>query len=164
MKSHFFELPKLKGILIGGPIPTKEEFIEEGELVTALKNKIIAVKDIGYADEHGLKLLVESAQEELSQQEITKEKKLLEKFFNTLGKYPEKVAYGYSPVKKVLEMGAVDLLILSKKLQKPIMAELSKIAGQMGTDIQFVSDETDEGNQFLNLSGIGAILRYAANV
>ncbi len=164
MKSYLFDLPKLKGILIGGPIPTKEEFIQEGELATALKNKIIAVKDIGYADEHGLKLLVESAQEELSQQEITKEKKLLERFFNTLGKNPDKAAYGYSNVKKMLENGAVDTLILSKKLPKPIMGELSQLAGQMGTEIEIVSDETGEGEQFLNLSGIGALLRYAANV
>ena len=161
MKSAFFEMPNLKGILIGGPIPTKEEFIEEGELVTALKNKIMAVKDIGYADEHGLQLLVEAAQEELAQQDIIKEKKLLERFFNTLGKNPDKAAYGYQNVKNALEKGAVDTLILSSKTQKAIMKELSLIAGQMGTNIEIVSDETGEGQQFLNLSGIGALLRFA---
>ena len=62
MKSEFFEMKKLKGILVGGPIPTKEEFLEEGQLATSLKNKVIAVKDIGYADEHGLELLVEASQ------------------------------------------------------------------------------------------------------
>ena len=160
MKSEFFENKKLKGILIGGPIPTKEEFIEEGQLVTKLKEKIIAVKDIGYADEHGLELLVEAAQEELSMQEVTKEKKLLDRFFETLGKNPDKARYKYDPVKKALEMGAVDTLIMSKKLQKPIMQELSKIAEQMGTSIELVSDETDEGLQFFNLSGIGALLRF----
>ena len=42
IKEIFFNMPKLKGILIGGPIPTKEEFLEQGELVTQLKQKIIA--------------------------------------------------------------------------------------------------------------------------
>ena len=28
MKEIYFEMPKLKGILVGGPIPTKEEFLE----------------------------------------------------------------------------------------------------------------------------------------
>ncbi|MEM3074587.1 MAG: peptide chain release factor aRF-1 [Candidatus Pacearchaeota archaeon] len=160
MKQEFFEMKNLKGILIGGPIPTKEEFLEEGQLATKLKEKIIAVKDIGYADEHGLELLVEAAQEELSMQEVTKEKKLLNKFFETLGKNPDKAKYKYSDVKHALDLGAVDILILSKKIQKPISSELSKIAEQMGTKIEFVGDETNEGEQFLNLSGIGAILRF----
>ena len=160
MKKEFFELKNLKGILIGGPIPTKEEFIEEGQLVTKLKDKIIAIKDIGYADEHGLQLLVEAAQEELAMQEITKEKKILERFMNSLGKNPDKTRYKYQPVKEALEKGAVDVLIISKKIQKPIMEELTKIANQMGTTIELVSDETGEGEQFLNLSGIGALLRF----
>src|SRR3989344_5265465 len=160
MKSEFFELKNLKWILIGGPIPTKEEFIEEGQLVTKLKEKILAVKDIGYADEHGLELLVEACQEELSMQEITREKKLLERFFDALGKNPDKTRYKYEPVKKALEMGAVDMLILSTEVQKQIVQELRKIAEQMGTTVEVVSNETDEGIQFFNLSGIGAMLRF----
>ena len=39
MKEIFFNMPRLKGILVGGPIPTKEEFLELGELVTKLKEK-----------------------------------------------------------------------------------------------------------------------------
>jgi len=164
MKNHFFEMPKLKGILVGGPIPTKEEFLEEGQLVTTLKNKVIAVRDIGYADEHGLQLLVEASRDALAEQEITKEKKLLESFFNTLGKNPDKAAYGHKKVKKALEMGAVQILILSKKLAKETMKELTKIADSMGTEIEIVSTETGEGEQFFNLSGIGAILRFAAHL
>lgn len=164
MKEYFFDMPKLKGILIGGPIPTKEEFIEEGQLVTALKNKIIGVKDIGYADEHGLQLLVEASKDVLAEQEITKEKKILENFFNTLGKFPEKTAYGYERVKKALEMGVVQTLIISEKVQKEKIKELIKIADQMSSEIEIVSVETGEGEQFFNLSGIGAILRYAANI
>ncbi|HRZ85211.1 MAG TPA: LAGLIDADG family homing endonuclease [Candidatus Paceibacterota bacterium] len=160
MKELFFDMPKLKGILVGGPIPTKEEFLEEGQLVTALRNKVIAVKDIGYADEHGLQLLVEASRDVLAEQKITKEKIILEKFFNTLGKNPDKAAYGYEPVKKALKLGAVDVLIFSEKTSKEIIKELSQIADQMGTTIEIVSKETGEGEQFFNLSGIGAILRF----
>ncbi|MBS3072351.1 peptide chain release factor aRF-1 [Candidatus Pacearchaeota archaeon] len=164
MKTEFFEMKKLKGILVGGPIPTKEEFLEEGQLATSLKNKVIAVKDIGYADEHGLELLVEAAQEELAEQDITKEKKIMEKFFTVLGKDPEKGLYQYLRVKKALEMGAVDTLLLSETLERPIIKELTKIAEQMGTTVILVSDETDEGKQFTNLSGVGAILRFKVHI
>jgi hypothetical protein len=38
------DLKNLKGILIGGPMPTKDDFLKEGLLVTALKNKVIGMK------------------------------------------------------------------------------------------------------------------------
>lgn len=160
MKQHFFEMSRLKGILVGGPIPTKEEFLEEGQLATALKNKVVAVKDIGYADEHGLKLLVEASREDLAELEITKEKKILEKFFNTLGKTPDKAPYKKSHVKKALQAGAVRILILSEKIDKETTKQFTKIAEQMGTEIHTVSNQTDEGLQFINLGGIGGILRF----
>jgi peptide chain release factor subunit 1 len=161
MKELFFDLPRLKGILVGGPIPTKEEFIEDGQIVTKLKEKIIAVKDIGYVDEHGLKLLVEASQEDIAEQEIIKEKKIIEEFFTVLGKYPEKSVYGFEKTKIALERGAVYKLLLSKKLDKHIIAEYEKMALDMGSEVILISDETQEGEQFYNITkGLGAILRF----
>jgi peptide chain release factor subunit 1 len=165
LKKHFFEIKNLRGIIIGGPMPTKDEFLKEGLLVTALKDKVIGMKDIGYADEHGIELLVEASRDLLEQQEITLEKKLMEKFFDMLGKQREKTAYGYEAVKKALKLAAVDTLFLSKKLEKPVVEELKLMASETGvTNIETVSVETEEGQQFFNLSGIGAILRYKVNL
>ena len=163
IKKHFFELKNLKGIIIGGPMPTKDEFVKEGLLVTTLKEKIIGMKDIGYTDEHGIELLVEASRDLLEQQEITKEKKLMEKFFNMLGKEKNKVAYGSEPVKKAFSLASVDTLFLSKKLDKPLVKELQELAKQTSANVEQVSVETEEGQQFYNLSGIGAILRFAIN-
>lgn len=164
LKNQFFEMKNLKGIIIGGPMPTKDDFLKEGLLITELKNKIIGMKDIGYADEHGIELLVEASQDLLEQQEIIKEKKLMERFFEMLGKQREKTAYGYDNVKKALSMAAVDTLFLSKKLDKKISAELRKMGDETGVTIEIISSDTEEGQQFYNLGGIGAILRYALNV
>lgn len=162
MKEIFFEMPRLKGILVGGPIPTKEEFLETGDLVTKLKEKVIAVKDIGYVDEHGLKLLVESSQEDIAEQEIIKEKKVLERFFTILGKNPRHAAYGEENVKLALERGAVELLLISNKLDKHKIAEFEKSAENISAEVTLVSTETQEGEQFLNITkGLGAILRFA---
>lgn len=161
MKEIFFDMPKLKGILVGGPVPTKEEFLEQGQLVTQLKEKVIAVKDIGNTDESGLEELVEISHDILSQQEIIKEKKLLEKFFETLGKNPEKAKYKLEDVRKALKYGAVSVLILSKKLDKKTALELKKEADNISAEVEIVSTETEEGEQFWNLGGIGAILRFA---
>ena len=153
-------MKNLKGIIIGGPMPTKDEFIKEGLLVTALRNKIIGMKDIGYADEHGIELLVEASRDLLEQQVITIEKKLMETFFDMLGKQREKTAYGLEPVKKALDMAAVETLFLSRKLDKKLAKELEQKAEDSGAKVEYVSVETEEGQQFWNLSGIGAILRY----
>ena len=161
MKKIFFEMPKLKGILIGGPIPTKDEFLEGDYLPTKLREKVIGILDIGDADESGLKELVAKAKDILASQEIMKEKKLLEKFFETLGEKPNFAAYGEKDVKKALEYGAVDFLILSKKTDKKIARELKEMAENTSSKIEVVSLETTEGEQFYNLSGIGALLRFA---
>ena len=164
LKAQFFDMKNLKGIIIGGPMPTKDDFVKEGNLVTALKEKIIGMKDIGYADEHGIELLVEASGDILAQQEIIKEKKLMERFFSMLGKEKTKVAYGLGPTEKFLNMAAVDVLYLSKKLPKEQIKELTKKAGDIGASVEIISVETEEGMSFFHLSGIGAILRYAANV
>lgn len=105
MKNIFYENKKLKGILIGGPIPTKDEFIDNEYLTTVLRNKIIGRVDIGGSDESGLKELVEKSKDILANQEIVYEKKLMEKFFEMLGAKPDFVAYKEEEVKKLLNMG-----------------------------------------------------------
>lgn len=160
MKELFFDMPKLKGIIIGGPVPTKDDFLKEGELVTKLKELVIGMKDIGNADEQGLEDLVEISQDLLAQQEITKEKKILEDFFEKLGKHPEKTLYKLEDIKKAIKMGAVGTLLLSTKTEKNLAKELVKEAENISAKVETVSDETEEGKQFLNLGGIGAILRF----
>lgn len=161
MKEIFFDMPKLKGILIGGPVPTKEEFLEQGELVTKLKEKVIAIKDLGYTDEHGLKLLVEASEEDLAEQELIKEKAIINKFFETLGKNREKAVYGLEKTLSALEKGAVDSLLISKKLPKEQIQDLEKKAENIGASVFLISTENQEGKQFFNLTkGVGAILRF----
>lgn len=161
MKEIFFDMPKLKGILVGGPIPTKDEFLEEAQLVTKLKNLVMAVKDIGYTDEHGLRLLVEASQEDISQQELVKEKEIVQQFFETLGKHKEKAAYGTEKCFLALERGAVEKLLISKKLSKTEIKDFEDKAENIGAEVIIISTETEEGDQFYNLTkGVGAILRF----
>jgi len=160
MKNVFFDNQKLKGIIIGGPIPTKDEFIDKGFLVTKLQEKILGKVDIGDTDEAGLKELVGKSQDLLTGQEIIHEKKILEKFFETLGEKPDLATLREEKTKKALNYGAVDMLILSKDTDKKTSKELQKIAKDMGTKIEIVSLDTEEGEQFKNLGGIGAILRF----
>ncbi|HLC87366.1 MAG TPA: peptide chain release factor aRF-1 [Candidatus Nanoarchaeia archaeon] len=160
MKKIFFDNPKLKGILVGGPIPTKDEFLEGDYLATKLREKIMGRIDIGDTDESGLKELVEKSRDLLANQEIIYEKKLLEKFFEMLGGKPDFVVYKLDDIKKAFDYGAIDTLILSKDLDKSLSKELRKKAGETGAKLEIVSTDTTEGEQFMKLSGAGAILRF----
>ena len=160
MKKHFWENKKLKGFLIGGPIPTKDEFLDQGQLATALKNKVIAVKDIGGTGMHGLQELVERCEDVLAEQEITKQRVILDLFFEKLAKEPNKVSYGEAEVEDRLNRGAVDKLIISKSLSREKVKLLEKSAKASSTEIHIVTNETAEGVQFDNLGGVGGILRF----
>ena len=105
----------LSGVIIGGPGPIKERFASKDYLNYQLKKKILGVKDISYTDEYGLKELVKRSEDLIEKSAVMKEKNLLAKFFRAL-KQNGLVILGYKETKKALEMGAVDTLLISEKL------------------------------------------------
>ncbi|ALM75005.1 peptide chain release factor aRF-1 [Thermococcus barophilus] len=112
------EKGELKGIIVGGPGPTKEEFIEGDYLHHELRKKIIGVVDISYHGEYGLRELVEKASDILSEHEAIKEKKLIQDFFRHLVKDTGMITYGEKEVRRALELGAVDILLISEGYDK----------------------------------------------
>ncbi|MBI2663382.1 peptide chain release factor aRF-1 [Candidatus Woesearchaeota archaeon] len=160
MNQNFLEMKELKGIMIGGPIPTKDEFFDSKYLNNELKKKVIGVKDLSYTGEFGLQELVDKAQDILVKEESAKEKALLQRFFETLGKSRKMVAYGKEEVNKVLDMGAVDILLISEELSDKEIEEFEEKASNVGTTTHVVSTESREGKQLKDLGGVVAILRY----
>ena len=63
-------------------------------------------------------------------------------------------------VEKALSYGAVELLLLSKKLKKEEIRSYEKLAEESSTKVELISMDLDEGVQFFNLGGIGALLRF----
>lgn len=108
----------LQGILIGGPSPTKEEFVEGGFLHHELQRKVIGTLDVSYTDESGLFELVDSAQEQLSDLEVMQDKVLMRRFMKELVSDKGLAAYGENEVRHNLELGAVEVLLLSEDLRK----------------------------------------------
>lgn len=158
---EFLGKKEIKGIIIGGPGPTKETFLDGDYLNNELKKKVIGVKDLSYTGEFGLNELVDKSGDLLAQESITKEKNLVNRVLETLAKHPEKVAYGKEEVEKALEMGAVDMLLLSEDIEESVSEELEAKAERIGSTVEFVSTETKEGKQIKEITGIVALLRFA---
>jgi len=201
------EKGELKGIIIGGPGPTKEDFIDKEYLHHELRKKIIGVVDISYSGEYGLKELVEKASDILSEHEAIKERHLIQEFFRHLVKDTGMITYGEKEVRRALELGAVDKLLLSEGYDRvrvkakcnacgweelktmseseyhvyrkrlthcpkcnsqnvtitkwDVAEELIKMAEESGADVEVISLDTEEGQQFYKaFGGIAAFLRY----
>ena len=110
---------EVKGILIGGPGPTKQFFIDENYLHYEVQDKIIDTFDTGYTDEYGLRELVSAASETMSNLKISKEKKLMKAFLKEITKSEGSLSvYGENQIRRALQMGAIDILLLSENLRK----------------------------------------------
>jgi peptide chain release factor subunit 1 len=115
----FLSEKTLKGILIGGPGPTKEFFTKSEYLHYELQKKIIDTFDTGYTDEYGLKELVEKARESLKTIDLMREKDLMQKLFEEIRKPDGGLSvYGEEQVKNALLIGAVDTLIVSEDVRR----------------------------------------------
>jgi peptide chain release factor subunit 1 len=159
-KKEFLGKKEIKGILVGGPGHTKNDFVDGNYITDQVKKKIIAMKDLSYTGEFGLKELVEKSQDVLAEEEIAKEKKLMKEFFTKLATSPGEVSYGEKQVKKALEIGAVDILLLSEEVEDEKVDEFEEIANNLGSNVEIISTETREGIQLRDIGKIAAILRY----
>ena len=109
----------LKGIIVGGPGPTKEYFVKNDYLHHELQQKIIETFDTGYTDEYGLRELVEKARETLKSLDLMREKDLIQQLFEEIRKPDGGLAvYGEDEVRHALMIGAVDALLVSEDLRK----------------------------------------------
>jgi len=161
MKEQFLPLGKdLKGIIIGGPGTTVQDFINKDYLTGDIKRKIIGTKDLSYTGDFGLQELVDKSEDILSKEEIAQEKKIMKKLFDLLAKTPTKVTYGLKETKKALEMGAAETLLLSESLSDKEIMEFEELAQNTGAEIKLISTETREGQQLKDLGKIAAILRF----
>ena len=162
MKEQFLGRKELKGIIIGGPGPTKYDFVDGDFLTAELKNKIIGIKDLSYTGEFGLQELLEKSQDILAKEEVAAEKKIMGRFFTLLSTKPRMVSYGKDEVMRLLKMGAVDVLLLSEDLDDQTIDEFEIEAKNVSTEVIIISTETREGVQLRDMGKIGAILRYEA--
>ncbi|MBN1275803.1 helix-turn-helix domain-containing protein [Candidatus Woesearchaeota archaeon] len=160
MKDNFLFMEGLKGIILGGPSTTTNDFMNKDYLTGDVKKKIIATKDLSYTDEFGLQELLEKSQDVLAEEEVAKEKEIMQRFFNKLAKEPDSASYGLEATRKAMELGAVDVLLLSEELDDKTEEELEQKAEQFGSSVEIISTDTREGAQLRDLGKVAAILRF----
>ena len=117
MNDYFLDLKDdLKGIIVGGPGFTKEEFIQGDYLQYELKDKIIATVDTSYTGEPGIREVIDKSADILDNLDVMHEKKQVQRFLKELTKDKGLCSYGENQVRTNLIMGAVDTLLISEDL------------------------------------------------
>ena len=112
----FLQKENLKGIIIGGPGPTKHDFAKGDYLNYQLKEKILDVVDTAYVDEQGVKEVVEKAPEIMKKVRYIEERRIMQQFLYEIGHDTGMATYGEEAVRKALEAGVVKTLLLSEGL------------------------------------------------
>lgn len=206
----FLPIENLKGIIIGGPGPTKYDFEKGDYLNYQLKEKIIDTVDTAYVDEQGVKEIVDKAPEIMRKIRYIEERQIVQQFLYEIGHDTGLATYGEEAVRKALEAGAVKTLLLSEGLditrvkikcsvcgyeeqqtikgpmltsfeqsllgkscpnckapslsiieKQELIENFAQLAEYTNTDVEIISDETEEGQMLKNsFGGIAAILRF----
>ena len=115
------ERHELDGILVGGPSPTKDEFLDGDYLHHEIGDKVLGKFDVAYTDESGLKDLVDAADDVLAEYEMVEDKHAMEEFFKELHD-GNQATYGFEPTRENLVMGAVEQLLISEDLRQDVAA------------------------------------------
>jgi peptide chain release factor subunit 1 len=109
---------KFRGLLIGGPGMTKEDFFAGHFLHHEIQKRVIGLFDIEKMGEWGLAELAGTAKEAIEREDIASEKEFLERFREERTKGDGLAASGEESIRKNLADGSVGTLLLSAGLRK----------------------------------------------
>jgi peptide chain release factor subunit 1 len=115
--SQFKEYKDLKGIIIGGPGPIKEDFFEGKFLEYELRKKILGVVNTSYTGKYGLEEAINKAEDLIAESSVIHEKKILNRFFTELGKDSGLVVYGLKETVQALRNGSLEILLVSEGME-----------------------------------------------
>ena len=118
--AHTYELLSkeqgLKGLIIGGPGPTKHDFVEGDYLNYMLKEKILATVDTSYTGQQGVEEIVSKSQDVMKGVRYLEEKQMVQRFLYEIGHDTGLGVYGETQVRRYLNANIVDLLLVSEKM------------------------------------------------
>lgn len=112
-KEFFVDIYPVKGLIVSGPGPTKEDFLKENYLEYRLQNNVLATLDTSYSGSEGIREAFMKAQEVLADFRLSEEKKLVERLFREINNRTGLGVYGLKDVINLLKNNVVDILLIT---------------------------------------------------
>jgi peptide chain release factor subunit 1 len=109
----------IQAILIGGPGHTKEFVIRNDYFHHEVQKKISdTVFDVGYSNESGIRELVGNAGSLMGEIALDSERQIVNEFLREIMQTYPKATYGEAMVRRALDEGAIDRLLISETLRQ----------------------------------------------
>ena len=140
----FIDSNKVTGMLVGGPGPTKDEFLKGGYLHYELQKKVVAVLDLGYSGREGVRELVEKAGDILKDVRLVEEKKLVQKFLGEVNRQGGLAVYGLPRVIEALQKASADVVLVSDDLDTIRIDAECKKCGTVKTETVLASRKVQQ--------------------
>lgn len=153
-------VPEGSSIIVLGGGFTRDKFVQ---LAKSFQSKFTFVTfPTARSDEGAVWEFLNSPESEgiLKDFRLSGDTRLVDEFLKRL-KTSEEATYGYESVRKAIELGSVEVLIVSEeKFRSDQGRDLLEIADNFGTSVHIISLTGEKGNIVKNFGGYCALLRY----
>ncbi len=112
-KEYFIDIYPIKGLIISGPGPTKEEFINNNYLEYRLQDMVLTTIDASYSGSEGIREAFAKSGEILSDFRMVEEKKIVEGLFQHINSNTGLGAYGMKEVINYLKNNVAEKIIIT---------------------------------------------------
>ena len=116
-REYFIDIYPIKGLIISGPGPTKEDFINNSYLEYRLQDMIISTIDASYSGAEGIREAFAKSSEILSDFRMVEEKKIIEKLFQQINNNTGLGSYGLKEVLEMLKNNIADTVIITDDIE-----------------------------------------------
>ncbi|MFI5404777.1 MAG: peptide chain release factor aRF-1 [Candidatus Gagatemarchaeaceae archaeon] len=146
----FIQGAKVTGMIVGGPGPTKEEFLKGGFLHYELQNKVLAVIDLGYSGREGVRELVEKASDTLKDVRLVEEKKLVQKFLSEVNRPGGLAVYGIPRVFDAMSKANVEVVLVSDAVDTVRVEAKCRKCGMVKAEVTLGSGKVQKKQELIS--------------
>ena len=115
-REYFIDIYPIKGLIISGPGPTKEEFVNDNYLEYRLQDMVISTIDASYAGAEGIREAFTKSMDILSNFRLVEEKQIVEKLFRQINTNSGLGVYGLNEILNYLKNNVVDTIIVTDNI------------------------------------------------
>lgn len=158
-RKFFLDENNIDFIILSGPGPTKQTFLDQKHLEYRLQKKVKVVLDCSYAGKEGIRESFVKAEDSLSEIRLVKEKSFVEEVFKHIQLNNGLCIYGHDDIISMVDQKNIFKHIIICDNYAKIDDIITK-CGYNNIIIEIISGKTEYGTILGSLGGVAGILNY----
>src|ERR671910_1280711 len=130
----FIDQFNVRGLIVAGPGPTKENFLREEYLDYRLQKNVIITMDTSYSGGEGVREIIDKVNEQgvMTEYRLMEEKKIIKKFMGEVFSNRGLGIYGVKEVINAVEAGIADIVIVADNVSYILLESKCKKCEHIG--------------------------------